>query len=353
MEYISDLHRYSAEATNKTLASFFQESIAEAEKISSNYSKLWRHMETVVMHGGKRLRPYLAIVGFGQYDEASIQKTVPFAAALELLHAALLMHDDVIDRDDIRHGADNLNGLYKKEYVSVAQPDRTHYAHSAAILAGDLLISAAHRLIIANTTDPEDQVVALAQLYQSNFEVAGGQLMDVEATFLEQEELRALPIATHKTASYSFIGPLLTGARLAHAPKKQIDTLRTFGLNLGIAYQLQDDVLGVFGDASVTGKSTVNDIREAKHTYLIEQYIASNQVDTQLLKSVFGNADASDAEIARFKQSLQDSGARTQTEEAIKSYIEKAQSALDGLDHDQPIYNELCLFLHKIITRSK
>lgn len=353
MEYLSELHQISVGVTNEMLAGFFKTAIAEGDKISSNYGRLWRHMETVVMHGGKRLRPYLTLVGYGQFDKNSVHEAVPFAAAQELLHTALLMHDDIIDRDDVRHGIDNLNGFYKREYTRLPEPDKTHFAHSAALLGGDLLIAGAHRLIIANTSKPDDQVAALAQLYQSIFEVAGGELMDVEASFSVDKQLHALPIAIHKTASYSFIGPLLTGARLAHAPEAHIKALHAFGLNLGIAYQLQDDLLGIFGDETITGKSTVNDIREAKQTYIIEQYLASTAADTQLFARTFGNKHASTSDISSLKASIEASGARKKTETAVQDYIQKSRSALDQLDPKHPTRDELSIFLENIINRNK
>lgn len=351
MHYLSDLHELSAKATNEALGHFFRSSVTEADRISHTYGTLWRNMEEVVMHGGKRLRPYLTIVGYGTRDADEIEGIIPFAAAQELLHTALLMHDDIIDRDDIRHGIDNLNGAYKKIYGHLDEPDRTHFAHSAALLGGDLLIGAAHRLITASGAEADDQVAALAQLYQSIFEVAGGELMDVEASFIDKKELHAIPIAIHKTASYSFIGPLLTGARLAHASSEHIEALRIFGLNLGIAFQLQDDLLGIFGDGSITGKSTVNDIKEAKHTLLIEQYLASPKRDMKLYKKVFGNPHAQDDDISQFKQSLEENGIRKTTEQAVFEYTVKAKAALETLDKNHPSYDELRTFTNNITDR--
>ncbi len=353
MEYLSDLHKQTTEETTACLAKFFDSSIKQADDISSSYGRLWRHMQTVVMHGGKRLRPYLTVVGSGDYSDISISKIIPIAAAQELLHTALLMHDDVIDRDDKRHGVDNLNGLYKKDYVSATEPDRTHYAYSTAILAGDLLIAAAHKLINQSSFAAEQKQAALAQLYQSIFEVAGGELMDVEASFLDTDELHALPIAEHKTASYSFVGPLVTGALLTQKPAEYQQNLREFALNLGVAFQLQDDLLGVFGDEDITGKSTVNDIKEAKRTLIIEEYLASSGFDKKLYNLLFGNASASNEDITKLKASIERSGARQKTEETIASYADKAQTALQSIDSQNPARIELTQFVDKLLLRQQ
>ncbi len=346
MAYLSELHRQSAEHTTAYLGDYFKESTARADAVGSSYGRLWRHIDKVVMRGGKRIRPYLTMVGYGSYSSS----VLPYAAAQELLHAALLIHDDIIDRDDIRHGRSNLNGLYKQEYAHIDEPHRTHYAHSAALLAGDLLIAGAHQLIHESEQPAADKITALSLLQQSIFEVAGGELMDVEATFMQNDELQALPIAIHKTASYSFIGPLLTGATLANAPKATADALRDFGYYLGIAFQIQDDLLGVFGQQERIGKSTLSDIHEGKRTLLIEQHLSSAH-DADIFERVFGNPHASPHDVEAFKSSLESSGARAKSEKTVARYIKQASDALHAIPDNDVRKKELQHFSRWLMER--
>lgn len=352
MQYLTELHHTVATKTDDFLKSFFKKSIDSSDKISPSYGRLWRNIETVVMAGGKRVRPYLTAVGYGGLnDEKRMDKIIPAAAAQELLHCGLLMHDDIIDRDYIRRGKDNLAGMYKHAYSSLNEPDKTHFADSAAMLGGDLLIASAHEVIRRSDFNADDKITALGKLHSSIFDVAAGELMDFEASFLRQDSHSFIKIASYKTASYSFIGPLVTGASLAGEPEEVLSSLSNFALNLGIAFQLQDDLLGIFGDESVTGKSNISDLIEAKHTYLIEQYKSSSRFDNNLFKKVFGNPGADEEKISSLKQAIEASGARSQAESAVEKFTSKALMSLKPIDQTHYLKEELELFCKSIIYR--
>lgn len=328
---------------NAFLAAFFEEKIRESNAIDASYARLWENIRDVALCGGKRLRPYLTYVGYGAIDD----RITPVAAAQELLHIALLVHDDIIDRDDLRHGQANLNGRYLSIYGELdSAGERRHYSYSAAMLAGDLLISAAHSLVAASDFSEQAKVAADARLSRSIFEVAGGELMDTEASFMP-DYYDPMVINRYKTASYSFVGPLLTGAPLAGRSSADRKALERCGEQFGIAYQLRDDYLGVFGDEKSTGKSTYGDLREGKKTYLIEQYaLLSNQSASELTAAGFGDASASDETLQALKDDIARSGATKANAETARRCLDEAYAACASLSD-----NAIRLSLHALLQK--
>lgn len=319
------------------LKDFFAEQITRAEMMGPEYTALWRAMDTLMSAGGKRLRPYLVILAYQAFSRDSIQTILPVAAAQELLHFALLIHDDIIDRDYVRYGMKNISGQFDDLYATYIKDadERRHFSDSAAILAGDLAISAAYQLITQAELTNQQTIAAQQIMGDSIFAVAGGELLDMESAFRPTGTVDTIKVALHKTASYSFVGPLLTGALLGDADEANSAALRIYGENLGIAYQLTDDLLGVFGDETKTGKSVSNDIREGKYTYLIEQCMAHKDAsDRQILHDLFGKHSLSDDEADTFRTMLERCGARERTEAAVRQYREAALTALGELHID-------------------
>jgi geranylgeranyl diphosphate synthase type II len=159
----------------------------------------------------------------------------------------MLIHDDIIDRDDISYGVRNISGSYLDHYETLV-PDtneRRHFARSAAILAGDLLLSDAYRLIAQLQVPASAILAAQSLLNEAIYSVVGGELLDTEAAFKKLASAHPEIIATYKTAGYSFVMPLLIGATIAGAPAEDLTILRHLGTKVGIAYQMRDDYLGV------------------------------------------------------------------------------------------------------------
>jgi len=339
----------TAAATNAFLEQRFAKRIKEAAIIHETYKVLWTETARIVMNGGKRLRPYLVMIGAGRYDTSII----PIAAAQELLHVAMLAHDDVIDQDNVRRGEPNINGSYVERYAShLDAPLAQHYAHSAGVLAGDLLLSEAYHCIMSCDA-PSDLKSKLSEtLYTSIFSVVGGELMDVEAAFMHELSFDPIMVSRYKTASYSCIGPLVSGAQWSKTPQPLIDQLAEFGMYAGIAFQLQDDLLGVFGDEAKTGKSSLTDLREAKATYLIQLYTETlDEAGLAAFRNVFGNIKASDDELRALKAAIAATSAVKDTEARIHEYFEKSTTIARSMPDDFR-KNELLSLLHKLDQRS-
>ncbi len=330
----SGAHLESVRAqVNKRLESFYQLRIQQAHRRNPAEERLWQLLAQVTLAGGKRLRPYLVIWAYEAFGGSAHSKIIEAGIAWELLHQALLIHDDVIDRDYIRHGAPNIAGLLREHYAHLENhTDRDHYANSGAILAGDLALSSAHQLLI-NSGFPAERVLRACHILDDTTSaVIGGELLDTEAVMQPLLSTDALQIAELKTASYSFVGPLLTGATLAGANTATLSRLTKLGTTLGVAFQLSDDLLGLFGSSSVTGKSTTTDIHEGKRTLLLQHTLElATPEQRSVIEKTLGNPNATEAELKTFREIVTTTGARTKVEQLITRYLDEADSIVANL----------------------
>lgn len=326
-----------AKSVNEVIERYFQANLADSAKVGSSYETLYRATRDLFNSGGKKLRSQMLISAYEAFGGKNTNSILPVAAAQELLHLCLLIHDDIIDRDYTRYGVKNIAGFYKAEYNNFAksEEDLVHYAHGASILAGDLMLSGSYQLIFKSNLDDSAKTIALNYLSRGVQDVAGGELLDMELSFMPYQKGDALKVAQYKTASYSFVSPLLCGAELAGISSSKKDALKTFAGSLGVAFQLVDDIIGVFGDEKVTGKSNTSDIIEGKQTYLIEQAIPQlSEHQKTTFYSGFGNTSASDVQIDRVRELLISSGAKEKTLDLVQEYKAKASSALNELELD-------------------
>lgn len=250
------------------LLAYCRRETERATAIHPHYGRLWEAITAHIEGGGKRIRPYLVVMAYEAFGGTDQKAIIQVAAAWEFIHVAMLMHDDIIDRDYTRHGQPNVAGRYLEHYTSIAdEVNRRHHANGGALLAGDLLISAAYDQLPGSGFSPAQMAQAHRLLHEAIFTVVGGELLDVEASIIDLE-VSPHVIAEIKTASYSLIGPLLTGASLAGASDEAKSLLRALGLTLGVGFQYIDDILGVFGDEAKTGKSALSDLEEGKRTFV-------------------------------------------------------------------------------------
>lgn len=264
---------------------------------------------------------------------------VSAASALEIFHAAALVHDDIIDNSDTRRGAPSAHKLFESLHESEGWAgDPVSFGRASAILLGDLLLGWSDELLDEGLWELADQSAARRARLEFNHmrtEVTAGQYLDIleERAWLAQPEAelldRALRVIIFKSAKYSIQAPLVIGAALAGASTAQLDSLRAFGLPLGMAYQLRDDLLGVFGDAAVTGKPSGDDLTEGKRTVLIA--LARERLDDAeraTLDAQLGDPRLDAGQIRALQQVISASGAVEQVEALIESQVTEALSAL-------------------------
>ncbi len=340
------------------LADFYSQQIIQAAKVDPAYQQLWQSMEKLALAGGKRIRPYLCVLAYQAFGGEEPENILAVAAAQELLHTSLLIHDDIIDRDTVRYGIPNVSGQFQEIYAqrapSLSDSDRRHFADGAALLAGDLLLSGAHSLIAESQLTAPDRSAAQQQLQASIFSVAGGELLDSETVMQEVQQSEPIKIAEYKTAGYSFVGPLLSGAALAHADQSSLSALRTYATNVGIAFQLADDILGVFGDPSETGKTNTGDLEEGKRTYLLQQTMQlASPADRVFLNEKIGDGPLQPADVERIRDIMNSSGALQTTQKAAADYASKAILSLDELTIQPGAHQAFAELAQKVIKRAK
>ncbi|HLV55776.1 MAG TPA: polyprenyl synthetase family protein [Actinotalea caeni] len=329
------------DAVDACLEDFFARRIPRSHPYGEPYRRLWRSIRDAA-RGGKRLRPALLLLAYrhvAQVEEGELPRdAVAAAAALELLHTAFVVHDDVIDHDLVRRGRPNVAGQAVVDAIDAGARSSAarDYGTAAAILAGDLLLSAAHTLV-AGLDVPADRRRALLELLdECVMRTAAGELVDVwSAVATVPDEAGVLAVVTNKTAAYTFGAPLQAGAILAGADHATLTGLRTAGIHLGVAYQLRDDVLGVFGDESTTGKSTIGDLREGKETLLI----AHARTDTRWrdVEHLFGRPDLEESEARLLRSVIAHSGALARVEQRIAAELARAHEMLRTLGMPHPL----------------
>jgi geranylgeranyl diphosphate synthase type II len=258
-------------------------------------------------------------------------------AAFELLHTALIVHDDVIDHDFVRRGAPNISGSYRERAraAGASEADADHSGISAAVIAGDLALFNAYRLIDRSGVDDQTRERLLEVMDDALFASAAGELIDVDFSWMpgvpSVDDILAMERL--KTAVYSFECPLQAGAILAGASEQTVATLADFGRDIGIAYQLVDDLLGVFGVEAETGKTTVGDLREGKRTVLIA--FASAQPGWAEQSSGFGDPELCDADADSLRGFLIGCGAQAFAEDLAREHATRGLARLRE-DHVPP-----------------
>jgi geranylgeranyl diphosphate synthase, type I len=284
--------------------------------------------------GGKRIRPVLLLLGFeagGGRQRGSVHGP---ALALELLHTCALAHDDVIDRAPERRGRPSIHHAFAARHRAADwSGDPLAYGEAVAILLGDLAFVQADELFLEARVPEGALLAGLRRFTLLREEVMAGQYLDLQAaTSRTTDRELALTVATLKSGRYSVARPLEIGAELAGADPALIDGLRAFGDPLGRAFQVRDDLLGVFGEQEATGKSASSDLAEGKRTLLVAETAARlGPDDRALLEAGLGDPTLDAERAATLRQLMVRSGARDATEAYVRDAVAEARSVLGDL----------------------
>jgi geranylgeranyl diphosphate synthase type II len=301
------------------------EGSATAATLGSGHRRLWSAL-VAATDGGKRFRSSLLTTSYRAWGGTDARASAAVGAAIELLHTAFVVHDDVIDGDDTRRGRLNVSGAHAElaRGAGVAEHRAREFGAAAGILAGDLALAASLRAI-ASCPAPRATVLRLFDLFhQALHASAAGELADVWMSLGADHPAlpEILAAEERKTAAYSFTLPLQAGAALAGASEHAIESAGDVGRLLGIAFQLADDHLGVFGDPDRTGKSVISDLRTGKQTPLIAH--ARTTALWPDIKPYVGRADLTEAEAARARALLTLNGSRSFVVDLTADYADKA-----------------------------
>lgn len=295
------------------------------------------------MRGGKRIRPLFMILGY--WLNSSVEaKIVRASISLELMQSYLLIHDDIIDQSDARRGGPSFHRLFNYD---------GKINEGIAIVCADLSDAYSHEALL-DVDFPPDRLNRAMKLMSETVEFTGvGQLMDITLPLGDAITLDDVTaIHKYKTAQYTINGPMKMGAVLAGYPEP--DRIDEYGIPLGIAFQIQDDILGMFGDEKVLGKPVTSDFEEGKKTHLIlYAYKLAKERDAEFIRDHLGKKGISADDFQRARDIVESCGALEKTRELSRMYYGKAISSIDGLTESEPQRNQLRSMAELMVKRVK
>lgn len=306
---------------------FIKESLMELKRLSQ---------------GGKRVRGYLIKLGqmlFGKDDDSYVD----LAAAIEIFQTAILIHDDIIDEADKRRGMDTINAKYEG-HIGVAK----------GICIGDLGFFISYR-IINNASISKELKDEIIKIYSKTLHnTVNGEIVDVELPLKSLEYHRNMDekiiydIYVNKTAWYTIIGPILIGAASASASEEDKEKLIEMGTNLGIAFQIKDDLLGLYSSVKDMGK-TLNDIKEGKQTIIYKYAIDhASKEELEVISKYYGNPNVTDEESNIIINLFDKLGAKENAEALVKKYTDNGISIIENMDvQNKDLFMELANYLLK------
>lgn len=306
-------------------------------RLEGNPTQLYDAASHLIAHGGKRLRPYMVIKSC-EILGGTIKQALPAAAAVEMIHNFTLVHDDIMDNDEMRHGVPTVH---------------TKFGIPVGILAGDVLFSKAFETISSESKMPKEVSLALVgKLAQACVDVCEGQILDImmaksQKIPMENQYIRMI----EKKTSALFEVSCAMGAICANTKRKDVSNLSSFGRNLGVAFQIVDDLIGITGDSKITKKPVGNDIREGKKSLPI--LLAINKAkgnNKEKILDAFGNSSISKDEIESVVRIISSMGIESIVRKKAMQYSNAAKKSLSS--YNGTAKKELLSLLEFVVERS-
>ncbi len=289
---------------------------------------------SILERGGKRIRGALVMQGYEMCGGTNKQMIIQAARAVEMIHAYILILDDIQDRSVLRRGGDTAHiQLAKYHAQKQLADDADHFGEAIAINAAVLGNHAAHAILANLDADPQLRTNVISIMSRTMVVTAHGQTNDImnEVTDTVTEK-DVQNVQEWKTAHYSILNPLHVGMVLAGADCHATDAVTPYAMHTGLAFQITDDILGVFGTEHESGKSPMDDIREGKRTLLSTYALEHTEAaDKNFLIQMLGNSQLTKSEFGRCKEILQSSGALAYSQTAAKRHIEQAIASLEDV----------------------
>ena len=318
------------------LKKFVDNEIVQLINIGSELTPVGQVLSKFILESGKRLRPIFACVGYLGSGKTLTPEIVHAAASLELIHVCALIHDDLMDGSDTRRGAPSIHREFESLHRNEGRAGNPQqYGAAAAILLGDLALVWSAKMLHTSGVSREILFSALPIYDELRIELMAGQFLDVDEQTAHTSSIeRSRKIARYKSGKYTIERPLHFGATMAQS-ENLFSKYTSYGIPLGEAFQLRDDILGVFGESSITGKPTGDDLLEGKRTALIAKAFELGSASTAMsLTTVLGNRKASEESVSKAKQIIIDTGAKSFIEELIEDLTNQALEATVGLANE-------------------
>jgi geranylgeranyl diphosphate synthase type I len=299
---------------------------------------------------GKRLRAAFCYWGWRAVGQPDSDTLVRAAASLELVHAAAVVHDDLIDDSPLRHGRPTAHRTLREAVPE--HPQAGAAARSLAMLVGDLLMALAGQLFVASGL-PSAFLARARTLWSALArELIAGECLEILLTGTAPDITASLKVIRYKTAKYTVEQPLLIGGTLAGAGERLCEGYSAYGLPLGEAFQLRDDLLGLFGDPGRTGKADTDDVRGHRPTALLaETWRVSDEDERERLRALLGRSDLDRDGLDAVRRVMSRLGTPGRVENMITARVEEALDALHELDVPRPAVDALTALAHAATVR--
>lgn len=339
------------DAINSRIDSYLRIREADALKIDIEYGNLIKELRIFIARGGKRMRPYLAYLSYVGSGGKQIDDFLDTAISIELLHNYLLIHDDIIDRDFHRYGGLNIAGTYQRQFDNwMSESESKHLSGSTALLAGDVDAVFCSDIIIGSIFSDSIKLALLSEINRTIFVVGGGEYLDTLAPHNKNVDENYLEkVYKFKSADYSIEMPLHFGALAAGKETH----FKKFSYPIGFAFQLVDDLLGMFGDEKIIGKPVLSDLHEGKKTILMLKTLQlANTEQKKTLLDLLGNEKATLLDLEIVRKIINETGAHQYVQDKAKNNLAAAINALDSIDLEPESIEALEQLAQFIISRN-
>lgn len=313
---------------------YFERVIGEALKRDRDIADALRHSKKIIMSGGKRARAAFMYYGYLAAGGKELKKILKASVSIELIHLFLLIHDDIIDRDGKRHGMVTLHKYYEKigsKFLKSKDPH--HFGISMAIIIGDTINAMGNQIIFESEFNSKLILRALSMLQGIISMTVIGESQDIHIENRGKASVgEILKMYENKTAKYTFEGPLHLGAILGGADGEFLRRLSGYAVPAGIAFQIQDDILGVFGNEKKIGKPVGSDIRQGKYTILVAKaFEKADSRQRKILSDALGNKYLTPRDINNFRSAITDTGALDYAKNLAMDLVVEAKKELEKI----------------------
>ncbi len=330
------------------LERFFEDKIRE--KSDPFIREMVKDIRDFTLGGGKRLRPILVIVGHDLFAEHS-DRIVKASISMEISQTYFLIQDDVMDQSTLRRGNSTFHVRIQKRYLQ-GVPDGSRIAENISIVAGDIAESYSHEALLASGFSDSTLILANEELSRI-FETTGeGQLLDVISPTLESfSQPDLLRLHLWKTANYTVSGPLKLGAILS-GNQRYIQELSYYGSLVGIAFQIRDDIIGLFGDEKTVGKSPKSDVNEGKKTLLMMKAMEeSDEHQREFIRSCLESGNVSDEDFVKLRRIVESSGSLDYSLNLAGMFVRRAKDYLSAVKGNKKEKDFLLWFADYVVER--
>ena len=328
MKFIEYLKVYKPKI-EKAIETIYKKKIGEVDNRFLN--KYYSELEDYFLSGGKRIRPLLSIASFNAFSKQEDERMIFSSVGVEFLHNASLVHDDIIDKDNFRRGNPAFHYRFQNyhENYKLKKMNKLDFGNAIGIIGGDSAFFLGLEAFMNNNFEKELNLNAI-ELYKNAFiEIANGVLIEID--LVNQKNISIsdyIEMISLKTGAL-LEKSILIGANYANVDENYKSLLSTYGINLGIIFQIIDDILGTFGDEKVTGKPTDGDIREGKKTcLLIEAINRLEEEDAFHLHQLIEKQEMTDKEVEKVRSLFVKADVANTSKKLAEKYYNEAKDAL-------------------------